>query len=84
MTKYLVISSFLNFVAALLVDVRRGLARAQEPAGAAIWVFSLSLAIWSAAYFFVADLRGCRTGAVPVTAAEDAAYLIPVTYLHFV
>ena len=84
MTKYLVISSFLNFVAALLVTFAVVLRGRKNQLARRFGFFSLSLGIWSAAYFLWQISEEAERAQFLSRLLMDAAYLIPVTYLHFV
>jgi len=83
-TTYLTLSSFLNFVAALLVAFAVILRGRKNQLTRRFGIFALSLGIWSAAYFLWQISKDANQALFLSRLLMVAAYLIPITYLHFV
>ncbi|MFA5057744.1 MAG: ATP-binding protein [Opitutaceae bacterium] len=84
MTTYLIASSFLNFVAGLLLAFAVVLRGRKNQLNRRFGVFALSIGAWSAAYFLWQISQDAGRALFLTRLLMVAAYFVPVTYLHFV
>jgi two-component system nitrogen regulation sensor histidine kinase GlnL len=83
-TAYLITSSFLNFVAGLLLAFAVVLRGRKNRLNRRFGFFALSVGIWSAAYFLWQISEDAERALFLTRLLMVAAYFVPVTYLHFV
>jgi len=84
MTTYLIFSSFLNFIAGLLLAFAVVLRGRKNQLSRRFGFFALSVGIWSAAYFLWQISQDAERALFLSRLLMVAAYFVPITFLHFV
>ncbi len=84
MITYLIISSFLNFLGALLLAFAVVLRGRKNRLNLRFGVFAWSIAAWSAGYFLWQISKDAERALLFSRVLMIGAYFVPVTFLHFV
>lgn len=84
MTRYLIISSFLNFVAGALLAFAVVLRGRKSELNLRFGIFALSVGAWSALYYLWQNAEDGNSALVLTRLLMLPAYFVPVAYLHFV
>jgi len=83
-TTYLIFSSFLNFVAGLLLAFAVVLRERKNQLARRFGFFALSVGLWSAAYLLWQISQNADRALFFSRVLMVAAYFVPITFLHFV
>lgn len=84
MTKYLIITSLANFLAAILLAFAVGLRNRNNRLNLQFGIFAFFVALWAAAYLLWQNTDDPERALFFTRLLMFPAYFVPVTYLHFV
>ena len=84
MTTYLIITSFVNFLAAILLAFAVGLRNRNNRLNLQFGVFAFFVALWAAGYFLWQITDDPDRALFFTRLLMFPAYFVPITYLHFV
>jgi two-component system nitrogen regulation sensor histidine kinase GlnL len=83
-TTYLIITSFLNFLAAILLAFAVGLRNRNNRLNLQFGIFAFFVALWAAAYLLWQITDDPERALFFTRVLMFPAYFVPITYLHFV
>jgi len=84
MTTYLIISSYANFLVAILLAFAVGLRSRNNRLNLQFGIFAFFVALWSAGYLLWQNTNDPERALFFTRLLMFPAYFVPITYLHFV
>ena len=84
MTSYLIITSFVNFLAAILLAFAVGLRNRNNRLNLQFGIFAFFVALWAAGYFLWQITDDPERALFFTRLLMFPAYFVPIAYLHFV
>ena len=84
MTTYLIITSFANFLAAILLAFAVGLRHRNNRLNLQFGIFAFFVALWAAGYLLWQNTDDPERALFFTRLLMFPAYFVPITYLHFV